>query len=115
MDYSAHLHFKLKMLILPLPAKEITRNADSDRLPKGGARPQRTRDQVLERKRQDGIREVGRGREKKSTWREQDVKEGDVWLSNKRRRVQPLFPSKHKKNLMNKITHNKNSEDGPEK
>lgn len=44
------------MLILPLPAEEITRNADSDRLPKGGARSQRTRDQVLERKRQDGIR-----------------------------------------------------------
>lgn len=45
-----HLHFKLKVLVLPLPAEEVTRDADPDALLEGGARPQGTRDQALERK-----------------------------------------------------------------
>lgn len=94
MECSAHLHFKLKMLILPLPAEEITRNGDSDWLPKGGARPQRTRDQVLERKQQDGIR--GKRERKKSTWRQQDVTEVEVWHSNKGEKSSALHTQKER-------------------
>lgn len=47
------------MLVLPLPAEEVTRNADPDGLLEdggggGGARPQRTRDQALEEGREEG-------------------------------------------------------------
>lgn len=62
-DCSGHLHFELKVFVLPLPAQEIARNADPDGLPEGAAaRPQRTRDQTLEGKRreeeEDGEKQV---------------------------------------------------------
>lgn len=46
-----HLHLELKVLVLPLPAEDVARNANFNGLLKVvGARPGRATDQVLHRK-----------------------------------------------------------------
>lgn len=49
--HHSDLHLKLKVLILPLSAENVTRNANFNRLLDAAtARPRRTRHQVLDRK-----------------------------------------------------------------
>lgn len=43
-----HLHLELKVLVLPLPAENVTRNANFNGLLKAVRAPERTRDQVLQ-------------------------------------------------------------------
>lgn len=58
-----HLHLELKVLVLPLSAENVTRNANfNGLLEAGGACPQRTGDQVLQRKSQKGRDERRRKR-----------------------------------------------------
>lgn len=49
--WRTHLHLKLKVLVLPLPAQNVARDANFNGLLEAvGARPDRTRDQALQRK-----------------------------------------------------------------
>lgn len=66
-----HLHLELKVLVLPLPAEDVARNANFNGLLKVvGARPGRATDQVLHRKSAGGEKREKTGEEKKTTGRE---------------------------------------------
>lgn len=99
------------MFVLPLPAEEVTRNADPHGLLEGGgagggAHPQRTRDQALERKTKEGKEEKDVG--EKQLRRDHSTKE---------RSVQTLF-SFIVSNIKTKIYMNKNNrsrEEEPER
>lgn len=65
------LHLKLKVLVLPLPAEKVTRNANFNGLLEAiGARRERTRDQVLQRKEVTGRKKKRQDkRRRRNRWR----------------------------------------------
>lgn len=73
-----HLHLELKVLVLPLPAEDVARNANFNGLLKVvGARPGRATDQVLHRK------SAGRERREDGRREEDDRTRVKCWLSDR--------------------------------
>lgn len=69
-----HLHLELKVLVLPLPAEDVARNANFNRLLKDiSARPERPTDQVLHRKSAGGRKERRREERRRRRQDESEV------------------------------------------